>query len=420
MLVLAAECPDWDLSPNGFREKPPQGKRSACPTESRFDPRLWGSGSGCQKVLGSVLDVGPSLGHESTFFFVNPSRSISRDYLHSLDALRGLAAVLVLLQHASLLSHNYLDADFLGGLFRRGSFRIDVFFVLSGFFAVWTSKGERGAAAGVRFWFWRMVRLAPLLWVLTSAKLVLIFMTDGGARHGDLDLLQILRSYTMIPAAGYPVILPAWTLSLELVFSSLWTLAMILGRRWGGVLIGGWLGFIVGCGVSGIRFESPWLAALGNPYMLEFLAGTAVAWILRRSNWGGKLALVLGAVGLGLLAFQFYAEAHEISGGSFADRCLWGLGVLACILGLAVFERSGGFALKIPAWWKIISRSSYAIYLSHSLVLVAGFSVLTRVAPISYSLIQHALVGTLALVSLAAGVLVHRWVEAPIQRWLKR
>ena len=179
--------------------------------------------------------------------------STSGVYFHSLEGFRAVAVTLVLLQHHTLLSKTYLGVEFAGGLFSRGQFRMDIFFILSGFFAAWRGRSQTVASpSSLEFFVLRMFRLLPLLWILTSAKLMLIFFTGAGGRHDDLGWFDIVRSYTMLPAAGYPVLLPAWTLSFELVFCTLLVSAALSVRACAsaiaGVLGGSDCLLCVGCG----------------------------------------------------------------------------------------------------------------------------------------------------------------------------
>lgn len=350
---------------------------------------------------------------------MNPAPPSGSRFLHTLEALRGVAAVLVMLQHVTLLAHNYLDADFVGGIFRRGSFRIDIFFVLSGFFAVWTHRGGTGLKQGRGFWVRRLLRLVPLLWLLTSAKLLLLGISGESGRHSGLDAFQIFRSYTMIPAEGYPILLPAWTLSLELVFSSGWALSLALGKRWGGVLIGLWLTWIL---VSGLVLQTsgtPFLAAVGNPYMMEFLAGAGAAWTLHQGWWSRNSGVVFLITGLTFLVFQFGYGDPDIAAIDLATRCLWGAGVAGCILGMAILERHRVVTWTIPSWWRRVSRSSYAIYLSHSLVLVLGFTLIQRWLPDPGSS-TPLLLGLLSVAALTVGLLIHHWIEVPLLNRVQR
>lgn len=248
-------------------------------------------------------------------------------YFHSLEGLRAVAVLLVLLQHHTLLTKNYLEADFAWGLFSKGQFRMDVFFLLSGFFAAW--RGQRkssSATSGVEFFVRRMLRLLPLLWILTSAKLILILMSEGGGRHEGLSWFDIVRSYTMLPAAGYPVLLPAWTLSFELVFCTLWSVLLYLPwpARRGLLLVWAlWIAF------NGSAVEATPSSDLPgfilHPYFLDFIGGALLGQVTagRSSRWPWSArGIIIGGCVVLALGLAFDGELQKES--DFARRLVWG------------------------------------------------------------------------------------------------
>lgn len=83
--------------------------------------------------------------------------SHSPPLFESLEALRGIAALLVALFHVSWATHMQ------GGLARNGYLRVDVFFILSGFVMMYAYGGKlRGMADARRFMLLRIGRVYPL------------------------------------------------------------------------------------------------------------------------------------------------------------------------------------------------------------------------------------------------------------------
>lgn len=338
-------------------------------------------------------------------------------YFHSLEGFRAVAVILVLLQHHTLLSKTYLGVEFAWGVFSRGQFRMDIFFLLSGFFAAWRERRKQVAAPScVDFFVRRMFRLLPLLWILTSAKLILILMTGEGGRHDDLGWFDILRSYTMLPAAGYPLLLPAWTLSFELVFCTLWSVLLYLSvhaRRRLLVVWALWIAF----NAWGAVKPSPDLPGfILHPYFLDFIGGALLGQATgdsSRCQWKPSWLVFGGCVVLvgGLVFEEEWQKASE-----FARRLLWGGGTGLLLAGVLGWEVSGR-KLVMPPFVRFTARASYSIYLSHSLVLVALLPSLRGLLPQSSSGAQIMLLGG-ALVAFGGGLLVYWLVEKPVMRWL--
>ncbi len=60
-------------------------------------------------------------------------REMTRPILNSLQSLRGTAALLVVMCHATYWSKKLFEYKFLSGAFKFGLAGVDIFFVLSGF-----------------------------------------------------------------------------------------------------------------------------------------------------------------------------------------------------------------------------------------------------------------------------------------------
>jgi exopolysaccharide production protein ExoZ len=267
-------------------------------------------------------------------------------YFHSLEGFRAVAVILVLLQHHTLLSKTYLGVEFAWGLFSRGQFRMDIFFLLSGFFAAWCERRKQVAApSGVDFFARRMIRLLPLLWILTSAKLILILMSEEGGRHEGLSWFGIVRSYTMLPAAGYPVLLPAWTLSFELVFCTLWSALLYVSVHSRRRLLVFWALLIVLNGCVGAGGPSPDLPGfILHPYFLDFIGGALLGQAisgLGRWPWNSR-GIILGGCVVLAVGLAFDGELQKAS--DFARRLVWGGGSCLLLAGVLRWELAGGGA----------------------------------------------------------------------------
>ena len=323
--------------------------------------------------------------------------------------------VLVLLQHETFLAKKYLGVQFAGGVFGLGDFRIDIFFVLSGFFAAWVAgRGREAENPGIHFLGRRLRRLLPLLWVLTSVKLVLMFSLDLPGRHEGMGWFQLLRSYTLLPAPGYPIILPAWTLSFELVFCALWSVLLFFRQRIRLVAMGLWALGIVAYGMAYLRPSMSLPGFAMHPYFLDFIAGVLLAEIapFRAIKLRGSMIMGIGGALLGM-AMAVQPELKDDS--ELARRIVWGGAAFVMVVGLFVWEGQRG-AFVMPRVLRLLARSSYSIYLTHSLVLYLAMKGLAAFSTHSWG--THLVLVALAAAALGVGILVNRWVEVPLQRAL--
>ena len=82
-----------------------------------------------------------------------------------LQHLRGVAALMVVMQHSQFLHY----PQWPGSLF--GALGVDLFFVISGFVIFWVTRSE---TSPTRYFLRRCIRIVPLYWFLTLVKMSII------------------------------------------------------------------------------------------------------------------------------------------------------------------------------------------------------------------------------------------------------
>ncbi|MFJ4652677.1 acyltransferase family protein [Nocardia sp. NPDC088792] len=152
-----------------------------------------------------------------------------------LDALRGLAAVAVVIGHcAELVWPGY--ARFSAADFGAGQFGVFVFFLVSGF--IIPASLERGRSLGA-FWVGRFFRLFPLFWIALIAAMILHSVGRYSlppaftANFGWHLATNFTMAQFFLGTPDTQVLIPGWTLSYELVFYLFVSLLLIggLNRR---------------------------------------------------------------------------------------------------------------------------------------------------------------------------------------------
>src|SRR5215510_8084357 len=99
------------------------------------------------------------------------SNSSASSQIQSIQCLRALAALFVVGFHATLLLHDNFTPD--AKIWDNGNAGVDLFFVISGFIMVVSSRRLVGQADGWhRFMAARLVRIVPMYWLATAAKLL--------------------------------------------------------------------------------------------------------------------------------------------------------------------------------------------------------------------------------------------------------
>jgi len=151
----------------------------------------------------------------------------SKDRLLELDALRGLAAIAVVLCHYTSHCQELAVIPF---SFHYGSYGPHLFFMISGF-VIFMTLGRSKSATD--FVFSRFSRLFPVYWlaVMFSTSIILHYHVPGFS----VTFPQLLGNLTMCQTwLRIPDIeVSYWTLGVELKFYGLMLIFFLFGRRLG-------------------------------------------------------------------------------------------------------------------------------------------------------------------------------------------
>jgi exopolysaccharide production protein ExoZ len=206
--------------------------------------------------------------------------------LHFLQAVRAIAAWLVVTDHALLeISGNAPNNPLTQLAWWLGGAGVHVFFVISGFIMVhisWESFGKRAASAD--FLRRRIIRIVPLYWLATVAALAAhkIWATHG-THAGWADLIY---SLTFVPYLSgedgwYPILPGGWTLNYEMIFYVVFAVGLTLPRKLALPAVGTLLVAFI---IVGSHFGDGAVAYLASPIVLWFLLGMGLAIIW---HWRG-------------------------------------------------------------------------------------------------------------------------------------
>jgi peptidoglycan/LPS O-acetylase OafA/YrhL len=337
---------------------------------------------------------------------------------HTLDALRGLAAVGVVVFHA--------NAFFAPVQAPGGYLGVDLFFMMSGF-VIARAYDER-FRAGMSAWEFMRIRLTRLypLYLLGTMLGVLVALASHHGNNlshwtGLTISLMALFSIVVFPNfTGYqddllfPFNIPCWSLFMEiavnLAFGLLWK--QLSARR---------LIVIVGCSGFGVLF---FLSAIGNmpdggsahrllPGVIRTIFGFCVGVLIARRP--GVLAPKTNTV-LFLsicLAFAIVVASAPV------NRVYWD--ALSALLLFPIIVYAAAL-VDPPAWLRpaatFLGLTSYAIYALHyPLVIVANSLFRARLAAAQSSFY----LGFSLMAALLFGCwLVDRYYDFPVRRMLSR
>jgi exopolysaccharide production protein ExoZ len=324
-------------------------------------------------------------------------------YFASIQYLRGIAALMVLVFHISIIFPNS------GWHFAGGETGVDLFFVISGF-VMYLSGRELQPGAFVSK---RVLRIVPLYW---SVTLVVAFISfDGGLNLGlEVPVADLVRSLLFI---GYenpgalprisPIVNQGWSLNLEMMFYAIFSLALAFRPQ---ALLPILVVTIVGLALIGafVTRDTPILRFYTRPRLLGFVAGLILAKLIldQRLALPRLAAAAMILTGVTIIVSGWFREVSPVLSEIIP--------AILIVTGVLKFE--SGLARRPLPFLKLIGDASYSIYLTHVLmigILVKVFAALPQAPP----LLQHAL--TFCICTLV-GILVYVAYERPLGRALSR
>ncbi|PIP91660.1 MAG: hypothetical protein COW01_01655 [Bdellovibrionales bacterium CG12_big_fil_rev_8_21_14_0_65_38_15] len=340
-----------------------------------------------------------------------------RQYFTGVQALRGFAALMVVLRHATLTSNKKFGISFLGDYFQFGYTGVDFFFILSGFVIFYTTTIKNPSF--IPYLKSRFVRIFPIYWctLIPLTFFYLIFPRYGLDHYRYVS--TFLTSFFLFPNSLEPILGVAWTLKHEVWFYLLFALGFygLSSFKFHFYFLLTLLSlFFYACDLNVVYFDAPYIFKfLFSPFNLEFLAGCLIAsLVLNKTKFlFGKILFVFSFVAYFVVGYfeaefsHYFHKSHSI--------VIYGPLFFAMLFGVIMWERASQF--EIPKWMIELGDASYSIYLVHFPLM----SLLSRIL-ISYKLFESLPLLNIVFItvfSVIAGWVFYRLVEKPILIYLR-
>lgn len=337
---------------------------------------------------------------------------MSQRFAH-IQALRGVAALMVLFAHVKGAELDYGgDGALAPFALYMGVTGVDLFFLISGFVMAHVAlEGARGAPAALRFLFNRAARIYPVYWAVTLALLVL-YAGKQVLFAEATPFPNPVATFLLLPDDAHPLVSVGWTLVHEMYFYVVFSL-FVLWRRAGALpFLAAWATIVAAATVAGVVDHNPWTRVAFSPLTYEFIAGAAIALILRNGFTRFAMpALLTGAALIVGLSVFFSSSLYPDAVTDFGRRALiFGPPFALVLYGAAALEVERGD--RAPAFLTGTGDASYALYLVHMPVFLVVGKSLSLVAPDGW-FDNVLLIAGYLLASLGAAFAVHHSVEKP-------
>lgn len=342
--------------------------------------------------------------------FTKRPSDFHRQRFDSIQALRGIAALFVVLEHIRFLS--------------CGAFGVDIFFCISGF-TIMLSTHENSEF----FLRKRIIRILPFYYIMTLLTFLLLVLFPGMFLQSKADPVFLAKSLLFIPfdigdGAVQPLMRIGWTVNCEVFFYLLFFIAMRISQKYRGLLCGMLLVLLIG---AARLCPASWVALrfYGDPVMLEFAFGILIYYAARQLYYRCcaarpprfLLSLSLLCLGLCFLGLMVSRSSMDVLG--FRRPLLWGLPAAAIVL-LAFFI--GLYGVRIPSSLVQLGNASFSLYFMHYYpVLLLDRAVFDFSSPNARSLAgAAAAIAVSVLLALLSRELLEKRLSGFLTRYLMR
>ena len=346
---------------------------------------------------------------------------VHRPVLKSVQALRAVAALFVVLMHMQL-PNNGVDvfAQPILAIFRFvGHFGVDLFFAISGFIMLVTNSDWFAQPnASRRFLLHRAIRIYPAYWL----SILPIFVAFSFARDhvmpghvaGRTDLLA---SFLLYPQPVDHVLLPvSWTLAFEVTFYIIFAAILKLQRRYVVAALGLWFVFQLALWLAFEGSPNPYLEYAATALPMEFIFGALVGVAYVRGHMPAASALLaFGVAGVSAVWVASNVMGHALFTTSMERVICFGVPAAMILYGAVATEARG--SLRIPAWLVSLGDASYALYLWHFSLISAARLLVLKLHPVGRVAEVLIIAMTLAGI-LIFSLAVYRFFEMPVTRAL--
>jgi peptidoglycan/LPS O-acetylase OafA/YrhL len=332
--------------------------------------------------------------------------------IKALDGLRGIAALIVMVAHFTLLVPRFLH----GGAHDSGHAGVMIFFVLSGFLMGLLYLDQApGRQAAAQFLVRRGARVLPLYFAVVLASLAADALGPDRAWVYNLDRWDKLMNHLLL-IRGEGVL---WTVPLEIQFYLLVPLIWLAYARAPRATLGALLAAIAAIYLARLVYEPPDKSGIARvmvalPYFLAGLVLSRLVPPTAGGRWWDALFVMAVCGSLLLYPDVLPAEALGVAEHWFSPVSLV---LVSLLLVASLRSRLAERILGSPPL-RFLGRISYGIYLLH-FVVISNLIRFTPLHPKAYALFAL----SLALV-IAAAYLAHILIERPardaINRWFDR
>ncbi|MDO4762843.1 MAG: acyltransferase [Flavobacteriaceae bacterium] len=326
--------------------------------------------------------------------------------LNNVQYLRGIAALLVCGFHTQNWISNVYGYNLGKFLFGKGDDGVELFFIISGFIMVYTTKNmnlEIPYKNIKEFLKKRAIRIMPLYTILTMFW-IWIFIPDFSYNY--VNVIKIIKSIFFIPYDKFPILYLGWTLNYEMFFYLVFAASFCFKRYRYYALT---LFFLLQFGLQFFEFNDIRLQFVNAPIVSYFFSGVLIGLLVDKVKIKYYKSYLIGAWVLLVLYFLDFIQINN----QYLQFLFLSIVVFMIVL--------GDFYLELVPFNVLLflGNISYSIYLIHP--FVSGFVLMNFISwediSMEYRVVFYML---LILLTILISYILYILVEQKLTRMLKK
>ena len=312
-----------------------------------------------------------------------------------------------------------------------GRFGVDIFFVISGFVIAYVvSKGEGNAG---NFLIKRLIRIEPMYLLVTIVMVFTAVFFPGMIKNNEVSVSGFIKSILFIPGPennGLPVLDQGWTLNYEMLFYVIMFLCVLFvkNKRYltaSCVLI---LVFIMAVLQFG-NTDNFILNFYGPSMFLEFIYGIILYHLymsfeaINRKVSAGRQVKITALICSAIFWYGFMTYCDMSNHYLLISRgIIFGIPAAALVGSVLFLENEIDRNNRAVRFLVELGEASYVMYLTHCLVIVFFAKAVFKDTSGTNCAFMYEIVKIIIIIlaTTAFSMLIHRFIDTPIQRYLKR
>lgn len=358
-----------------------------------------------------------------------------RNKIDFIQALRGIAALSVTIFHSRGHLPNSSSSPFADWLFSAGASGVDIFFMLSGFIMVLTTRNSNGSIFYfLKFIIKRLSRIWPVYVILTLIYIIVMTISDNIIQIEVLktSFSETIKSLLFIPLIlnkadgpfwGGSVLHTGWTLNYEFYFYIIFAISLLFGKfRW--IALFGWATLtllILPFSYGNVSFDpksyygwNGYINLVTSPLLWEFFIGVIVGLIYHSKIKikSEQVCRMLCLFSISLTAWMLLSKMVEGFG-----LLNWGIPFTILFTTLAISSKT--INIKVPNIFIWLGNISFSLYMVHPIIIHPFANIIWEYAQVRESLKDMSYVIFLTVISIIFSAISYEFLENRLSNWVR-